>query len=501
MYIRKFCLYFGLSLTALVPLFSQQTVLPESLFPNQELYDLELLLERANNLEQTVNFTPASVTNIWSVQDVIDMAVANNLELAQSKKDFDVAQASYTGSIQDLYVPALKVGASVTARDLFTTSKKPADIAATSEGFTVDVGIPSISLSRRLFAGFANVYNFRISKENYLNAANTYSNLMRSTVYNAVKRYYEQFLREEEVRVALERLKQLQEQLRSAEINFRNGRVSDYDVILTRAQYYSAQPTFFNAERLRLYAREDFYRFLGYLPDNNVRIELKGDLYQITNVRFSEFDENESLAYIFSNDTELATLRTALANSKSTKGLKNAQRMPSLDISFDYTPSWGRDVAVANFSESAYNGSYGVTASLSVPILEWIPGTGIASQVKAAQEEIKKAEFKLLDAEEKKLIDIKNTLLNIRELNQSVAALRISTEQANVAARIAQVQYRNGRVSILDLNRAQVDYIEAKKKLLAAIYDELSARLNLQQSMNPLPMFLDEVKKIEALNQ
>lgn len=153
-----------------VNIYSQE--LPKSLFPNQEIYDIDMLLKRAANLESEVTMDAPQITNQWSLQDVIDMALLNNLLLAQAKKDLESAQALYTGSIQDFYVPNLSTTVSAGFRDLFTTSKNKLDIAATSLGFNMDIAIPSIVLSKTIFNGFANLYAYRIAKENYLNIQN-----------------------------------------------------------------------------------------------------------------------------------------------------------------------------------------------------------------------------------------------------------------------------------------------------------------------------------------
>ena len=478
-----------------VNIYSQE--LPKSLFPNQEIYDIDMLLKRAANLESEVTMDAPQITNQWSLQDVIDMALLNNLLLAQAKKDLESAQALYTGSIQDFYVPNLSTTVSAGFRDLFTTSKNKLDIAATSLGFNMDIAIPSIVLSKTIFNGFANLYAYRIAKENYLNIQNTYSNKMREIVYESTIRYYDQFLKQEEVKVSLERLQQLKNQLNQAEINYNNGRVSDFDVSLSRSQFYSAQPTYFTAEKNRLFSKEDFYRYIGYVLESDTMIELEGDLLQVTNIVFSKFDENASLEYVFSNDTAIASLRANYNNAKSQKGQANAIRLPKVNVQFDYTPSWGRDAAIGRFGESSYNGSYGVSASVQIPLLEWIPGTGVASKVKSAQANIVKSQYALLDAEVQKIIQIKNVLLHIRELNQSVNSFRSSEEQAKRASDIAQEQYRFGRISLLELNQAQVDYVDAKKNLLLSVYNELNAKLILQQAINDLPSFLAEVAKIQ----
>ncbi|MGL4366790.1 MAG: TolC family protein [Brevinemataceae bacterium] len=485
-----------LSILSVVMIFGQEGVLPKSLFPEADLYDLELLLQKDANFEDILQGT--NISNEMSLQDTIEMAIQNNLELAQAKKEMDSARALYTGSVQDFYVPSLSVGVGAALRDLFTTSKDPVIIAETEKlGFTFDLTLPSITLSKNIFNGFADFYAFRIAKENYLNAQNTYTNKMREIVYQTVVRYYDQFLKLEEVKVSLERIKQLRDQLEQAQINFRNGRVSDYDVALSRSQYFAAQPVFFAAEKNRLFSREDFYRYIGFVPKPGEAMYLKGNLYEVTNIQFTAFDEEVSLAYILSNDTQLVTLRTAFINAKSQKGIQNSVRMPKINVQFDYTPSWGRDVALGSFGESAYNGAYGVGISLRVPILDWIPGTGTASKVKSAEQKVIQSSLALLQAEQERIIQVKNTLLTIREFGQSVESLRISEQQADRASQISRIQYQNGRISILELNQAQVEYIDAKKQLLFAIYNELQAKLTLQESINNLPAFIEEVSKLQ----
>ncbi len=469
--------------------------LPKSLFPNQQLQDITTLLQNKNE-NMPIAFETGSITNEWTLIDAVALAAQKNLELAQSKKDLDSAKSLYTGSIQDFYVP--QVGVSLGAS--FTTNFGGTSIGSTSpmgEGFSMDYTLPSLTISKTIFSGMRNFYSHRIAKENYLNAQNVYTNKVREIIFETASRYYNQFLKQEEVNVAIERLKQLQDQLTQAQINFQNGRVSDYDVSLSLSQFYAAQPTFYTAEKNRLFAQEDFYRYIGYKPEPDTVVYLKGELLQVTNVEFSEFDEEESLNYIFTNDTILANLRAAANNAKSQKGLENAARLPTLDVGFFYNPSLGGDKTIANFSEAKYRGSYGVQASLQIPIIEWIPGTGVATRVKAAEATAQKSQIALLDAEEQKLLEVKNNLLSIRELGQSVDAFRISEESALRASEIARAQYQFGRISLLELNQAQVDYIDTKRNLLNAVYNELVSKLTLQVSINKLPSFLEEVEKIQ----
>ncbi len=246
--------------------------LPASLFPNHELYDLESLLQQNAEIESLLD--EGIITNYWTLSEVINMAVYNNLELAQVYQDMISSQATYTGSVQDFYVPNLSVSASATFRDSFTTSSDPVVVSATDAAYHQSITLPSVVLSKTLFNGMYTYYSHRISKENYLNAQNTYSNQIREVAYQAAVRYYDQFLKEEEVKVALERLKQLRDRLAEAERNFQFGRVSDYDVALTRAQYSAAEPDFYSAEKNRLYSRAEFYRYIGYIPEPDVAVRL-----------------------------------------------------------------------------------------------------------------------------------------------------------------------------------------------------------------------------------
>lgn len=472
-------------------LFSQE--LPRSLFINQEIYDLDALLKS----NAPIQFSSASITNVLILSNAINLAVQNNLELAQAHKDLTSAQALYTGSIQDFYVPTVSAGLGASVQDYISSKNSSTSILA-DQGFFVNFVLPSVTISKTVFNGLGTLYAHRIAKENLLSSQNTYTNKIRDIVLETVSRYYDQILKQEEVILALDRLKQLQDQLKQAEINYANGRVSDYDVALAKSQFFAAQPAYYLAEKNRLYAQEDFYRYIGITPKVDEYFELEGDVVSLTNIMFTQFNEEESLAFILSNDTILAQLRTSYNNAKNIKGQQNSVRMPKIDLNFSYNPTYGGDTPVNNFSNATYQANYSIGASLRIPILEWIPGTGAASQVKSANENIKKAQYALLDAEQKKIVEIKNTLLNIRELRQTVSSLKITEEQSYRALTIATAQYKNGRISILELNQSQNDYNDARKSFLTAIYNEFVAKLFLQASMNNLPQFLEEIQKITS---
>ncbi|MGL4394469.1 MAG: TolC family protein [Brevinema sp.] len=465
--------------------FSQD--LPQSLFLNTEFTDLETLLSK----NEPVKFSQASETNLMTLSNVIELAVLNNKELAQSKKELDSTKALYIGSIQDFYVPELSATFGMSLTDYFGSSNALAD-----KGMYMNFVLPSITLSKTVFNGFGTMYSHKIAKENYLAAQNSYTNKIREVVLDSVTRYYDQILKQEEVQLAVDRLKQLKSQLEFAQINFRNGRVSDYDVAQAQSQFYAAQPEYYRAEKNRLVSQEDFYRYIGWKEKFDEYLLLEGDIFSVADIQFSAFDEQESLNFILTNDSALSQLRTSFENAKNQKGVQRAAIMPKIDLSFNYNPNYGANVPASEFRDAKYEGNYSFGASLRVPILDWIPGTGAASKVKSANEQIKKAEFALFDAEQQKIIEVKSNLLTIRELKQSVEALKVSETQSKRAFEIAQRQYRNGRITLIELNQTQNDYNNARSELLLAVYNEFSAKLFLQSMINNLPLFVEEIHKI-----
>ncbi|MGL5721852.1 MAG: TolC family protein, partial [Brevinema sp.] len=447
-------------------------------------------------------YEQAPVTNEWSLDQAINMAALNNKAIQQSKKDMDSTKALYTGSIQDFYVPTLSVGAAVSITENYNPTRTSVSIPRLSfnNDPVANISVPSVNLSWRAFNGLGTMYAYRIAVENHRNAALTYTNSVRTNMYDAVVRYYEQFLRDEDVIVIIENLHFLRQQLRESEIQFRNGRISDLDLNTARANYYNALPQYYDAERNRFFSRMEFYRFIGYKPQSNETIMLTGSLYDVTNVAFSAFDEEESLDFIYTNDTMLASLRTAVSNAASSKGQINAQRMPTVDFTASFSPNYGSDVTIPTFGDAQYRSSLSATARLTIPITGWIPGTGIASQVKSAELQRQKAEVTLEDAREQRFTALQNTLLNIRQVSLSVDALRISEANARRAAEAAAVQYRNGRISLIDFNQILQTYLTTRQSFLSTIYNDLSLRLGLQQAIQPLPGFINEVNRIQPVD-
>ncbi|MGL5253750.1 MAG: TolC family protein [Brevinema sp.] len=472
--------------------------LPESIISNHNV-DIDILIDKVAKNDYTWLNDPAANTNTWTLNQVINMAALNNKAIQQSKKDMDSTKALYIGSIQDFYVPTVSVGAAVSVSKSLNP-EVPAGGGVANSDPVANISVPSVNLSWKAFNGLGTMYAYRIAVENHRNAALTYTNSVRTNMYDAVIRYYEQFLRDEDVIVILENINFLRQQLQESEVQFRNGRISDLDLNTARANYYNALPQYYEAERNRFYSRMEFYRFIGYKPQSNETILLSGSLYDVTNVAFTAFNEEESLDFIYSNDTRLASLRSAVSNAASSKGQVNAQRMPTVELTASFSPNYGSDVTIPTFGDAQYRSSLSATARLTIPLTGWIPGTGIASQVKSAEIKRQNAEIALQDAQEQRFTDLQNTLLNIRQVALSVEALRISESNARRAAEAAIAQYRGGRISLIDYNQTLQTYLSTRQSFLTAIYNDLSLRLGLQQAIQPLPGFINEVNRIQDVD-
>jgi outer membrane protein TolC len=126
----------------------------------------------------------------------------------------------------------------------------------------------------------------------------------------------------------------------------------------------------------------------------------------------------------------------------------------------------------------------GVMASL--PIFDGFTREG---DIVAQRARVKQAQVDLIDAEETALFEITKGQLSIQNAEEFVQSQRLNLNRAQEGLRLAEVGYKEGTNTQVEMIDAQAALTTARVNYYQAIYSHIIAKLFLQKAMGTLTTF------------
>jgi outer membrane protein TolC len=137
----------------------------------------------------------------------------------------------------------------------------------------------------------------------------------------------------------------------------------------------------------------------------------------------------------------------------------------------------------------------GVMATL--PIFDGFAREGDIVQQKAR---LKQAQIDLVDAEETALFELTKAQLSIEDAEEFVDSQRLNLTRAQEGLRLAEVGYKEGTNTQVEMIDAQAALTTARANYYQAIYSHTTAKLDLQKAMGTLTTFEVQVSEGKTKN-
>jgi outer membrane protein TolC len=181
---------------------------------------------------------------------------------------------------------------------------------------------------------------------------------------------------------------------------------------------------------------------------------------------------------------DVASARAQVAGARLADAAIETDRRPQLQLSgaFGNTESPTTQtigLLGTSFGQIARPGfwQFGATESFTLPFIEY--GARRAAH-RAARAQIDAAQASLDSAESGVATDVRQALRGAQTASANLATAREAQRLGAESARIAQVQYRNGLISLTDATSAQQSALQAATDLVAARVTYLNALVRLR---------------------
>lgn len=255
---------------------------------------------------------------------------------------------------------------------------------------------------------------------------------------------------------------------------FDQGIVSEYDKIRADVAVKNIEPSLYEAENAIALAKWQLKALMGINLDT--KIECTESLHDYKN-RLEEVYMTIDTTLIASNSS-LRQLNIQRKMLKKTKDAAQAEYYPTLGLSISYKwNAMSEDFKFKNYQWDPYSM---VALSLKIPIFSSGKRFSALKQAKIDMEEI---ELNKYDIEKNLMVAVKNYTDKMRTSIKSHNVARAGIAQAQKGYDIAVKRYDTGAGTILEMDDSRLALTKAKLLANQAIFNFLSAKASLEETM------------------
>jgi outer membrane protein TolC len=412
-----------------------------------------------------------------SLNDAVTLALEQNKDVLLSNKDLEKAEAQINEAYGNAF-PTLNFSAQYSRNILSPVLFIPANNALFKNPDPLKISMSTnnsysagLSLSQILFSAKVNTA-IKIAKE-YSNYTDQNAKTVREDiVLNVKKTYYGVLLTQrvvEATRQGLELAKATYDKLNKL---YKEGMASEFDLLRAEVQVANTEPALSQAESQVVLAKNALKNLLG--------LNLEQDISLISKLEFEELPLN-----VVEEESQLS-----LGRNSTLLGLHAYEQILDKNIDIQKADNYPTLAAFGNYQYQAQDNGLKFNKYNSYPVfivglsLTYNIFNGLQTKYRTEQAVIEKDKIVLTSKklEEGIKIQVDETKLRMIEAKKRVDAQARSVEQATKAGSIADVRFKNGLGTQLELIDAQVALTRTQINKAQATYDYLIARADWERA-------------------
>lgn len=374
-----------------------------------------------------------SKEKILTLEECISLAKENNLSIKVQKNTLNDLKRKNETSWNSVS-PSIKGDAAF--QDDFTNK--------TTESFSIS-GSLGLTLSTNLYS------TIKGAKLNYENGLLTYNQAVKQIEMSVWKTFYDLIYKTEYFSFQSQNLLTAKKNYEQNLEKFKNGKISELDVMSSRVSYEQKKPVLEEARIDLTNNLELFKNIIGVDFDDEIKLDGSLDfLLELKDIKLPP-KENPS------PDVQAAKFAVEIAENNLL-----AQRFSSYSPVITGTYKYGQTL---NIDNSLWNETSSLSVGVSIPLDSYLPWSSSAVSINSKKESLESAKLNLEDAETSIRVNTENAL---RKINQIISMLEVSKETVALAKKtyeMTETAYNYGKTDFLTLQNASDNVLNAEVSL------------------------------------
>lgn len=373
-----------------------------------------------------------SKEKILTLEECISLAKENNLSIKVQKNTLNDLKRKNETSWNSVS-PSIKGDAAF--QDDFTNK---------TESFAIS-GSLGLTLSTNLYS------TIKGAKLNYENGLLTYNQAVKQIEMSVWKTFYDLIYKTEYFSFQSQNLLTAKKNYEQNLEKFKNGKISELDVMSSRVSYEQKKPVLEEARIDLTNNLELFKNIIGVDFDDEIKLDGSLDfLLELKDIKLPP-KENPS------PDVQAAKFAVEIAENNLL-----AQCFSSYSPVITGTYKYGQAL---NIDNSLWNETSSLSVGVSIPLDSYLPWSSSAVSINSKKESLESAKLNLEDAENSIRVNTENAL---RKINQIISMLEVSKETVALAKKtyeMTETAYNYGKTDFLTLQNASDNVLNAEVSL------------------------------------
>ena len=414
------------------------------------------------------------VTGKLNLADCTKLALINNKVLQRIVQEKQIARGERLTSYSAI-LPSVNLTGQYNRLDEVTSFE--IDTPAGKEKIQfgdVDNYSAVLTVTQPVFAGGAIPARINAARLLSLFTDETVRAAVQDLIYNAEHAYYDVLLSQQLLQISTDAVRSSQAHLDNVKLRQRGGVASDFDVLRAEVELSNFQAEFIQNKNAISVAKANLIKIMGVSQESD--FVLSDELLYVP----SDITMEQAVETAYKNRPDLLGREFDIRRQRELLKIARSQYYPV--ISGYYTNTWAKPDP-HSMMEIQWGHAWQAGVTASIPIFDGFAREGGLVEQKAR---LKQGQIDLIDAEETTIFELTKAQLNIENAAEFIESQRLNLNKAQEGLRLAEVGYKEGTKTQVELIDAQAALTTARANHYQAIYSHIIAKLDFQRAMGTM---------------